>query len=149
MVSRQTVERARDLRRRLTPPEARLWVRLRREQLRGFRFRRQHPVGPYVLDFYCAEAKLAVEVDGQSHDHPDRIAHDRRRTAWLATQGIRVIRLAAEDVRVNLDGVLEFIARTALERCGERRRSYTTSSTPPPLRGPPPHSPRGERGGDG
>ena len=137
--TRQTVERARDLRRRLTPPEARLWVRLRREQLRGLKFRRQHPIGPFVLDFYCAEAKLAVEVDGQGHGHSERMEHDRRRTVWLSRQGVRVVRLAAEDVRVNLDGVLEFIARTAMERGGHL--------TPPPLRGPPPHSLR-EQGGD-
>jgi very-short-patch-repair endonuclease len=118
MTTLLTVERARALRRRLSPPEARLWVRLRRRQLRGLKFRRQHPIGPYIVDFYCAEARLAVEVDGQCHDHPDRIAHDRRRTAWLREQSIRVIRLAAESVRVDLDGVLEFIALTALERHG-------------------------------
>jgi len=118
MTTLLTVERARALRRRLSPPEARLWVRLRRRQLRGLKFRRQHPIGPYILDFYCPEARLAVEVDGQSHDHPDRIAHDRRRTAWLREQSIRVMRLAAESVRVHLDDVLDFIARTAGERSG-------------------------------
>ena len=113
-----TIERARALRRRLSPPEARLWSRLRRRQLRGLKFRRQHPIGSYILDFYCAEARLAVEVDGQCHDRPDRIAHDRRRTAWLRDQNIRVMRLASESVRVNLDEVLDFIARTALDRRG-------------------------------
>jgi very-short-patch-repair endonuclease len=117
MTTLQTVERARELRRRLTPPEARLWTRLRGRQLRGLKFRRQHPIGPFILDFYCAEARLAGEIDGRGHDHPDRLAHDRRRTLWLAAQRIRVIRLAAEAVRVELDGVLEFIARSALERC--------------------------------
>jgi very-short-patch-repair endonuclease len=53
---------------------------LRRRGLAGLRFRRQHPIGPYILDFYCDEFRLAVEIDGQSHDHPDRIAHDQRRT---------------------------------------------------------------------
>ena len=118
MTALLTVERARALRRRLTPPEARLWTRLRGRQLRGLKFRRQHPIGPFILDFYCAEVRLAVEVDGQGHDHPDRLAHDRRRTLWLRAQHIRVIRLAAEAVRVELDGVLEFIARTAMERRG-------------------------------
>ncbi|HYC68988.1 endonuclease domain-containing protein [Brevundimonas sp.] len=116
MTALLTVERARALRRRLSPPEARLWVQLRRRRLRGLKFRRQHPIGPYILDFYCAEARLAVEVDGQCHDQPNRIAHDRRRTAWLREQNIRVMRLAAESVRVHLDDVLDFIARTALER---------------------------------
>lgn len=116
MTTRLTVERARTLRRMMTPPEARLWTCLRGKRLRGLKFRRQHPVGPFILDFYCAEARLAVEVDGQGHEHPERLAHDRRRTAWLHRQEVRVIRLAAESVRTELDGVLEFIARVALER---------------------------------
>ena len=118
MTTRLTVERARELRRRMTPPEARLWVCLRGKRLAGLKFRRQHPIGPYILDFYCAAAKLAVEVDGQSHEHPERIARDVRRTAWLREQGVRVIRLAAEDVRLHLDGVVDFIRRKAMERCG-------------------------------
>ena len=118
MTALLTVERARELRRRMTPPEARLWVCLRGKRLAGLKFRRQHPIGPYVLDFYCAAAQLAVEVDGQSHEHPDRIAHDARRTRWLREQGVRVVRLAAEDVRIHLDGVVDFIKRTALGRCG-------------------------------
>ena len=112
----RTVERARALRRMMTPPEARLWSRLRGKRLRGLKFRRQHPIDPFILDFHCAEVRLAVEVDGQGHDHPDRVAHDRRRTAWLHGQGVRVIRLAAEAARTELEGVLEFIARIALER---------------------------------
>jgi very-short-patch-repair endonuclease len=100
----------------LTPPEARLWVHLRGRQLGGLKFRRQHPIGAYVLDFYCAEARLAVEVDGQVHANPDRAEHDRRRTAWLATQGIGVLRIAAEDVRTNLDGIATWIRTNAEER---------------------------------
>jgi very-short-patch-repair endonuclease len=84
--------------------------------LAGLKFRRQHPVGPYILDFYCVAARLAVEVDGMRHDEPDQIIHDRKRTAWLATRGIRVIRIAARDVRWELDGVLAFIALVAGER---------------------------------
>ena len=118
MTALLTVERARELRKRLSPPEARLWVRLRRRQLRGLKFRRQHPIGPYIVDFYCAEARLAVEVDGRCHEHPERIAHDRRRTVWLSEQNIRVVRLASESVRTHLDEVLDFIALTALERSG-------------------------------
>ena len=114
--SQGSVSRARVQRRALTPPEARLWVCLRRRGLGELKFRRQHPVGPYVLDFYCAEAKLAVEVDGASHFHPDRAEHDRRRTAWLAAQESRVLRLLAEDIRVNLEGVLVTIRMTAEAR---------------------------------
>jgi len=90
-----------------------MWICLRGRKLAGLRFRRQHPVGSYILDFYCEEARLAVEIDGESHSHPDRISHDIRRTEWLATQGIRVIRLPAKDVLADMDGALGFIRRTA------------------------------------
>ncbi|GAW40499.1 hypothetical protein SH203_00897 [Brevundimonas sp. SH203] len=91
-----------------------MWVHLRRRALDGLKFRRQHPVGVYVLDFYCAEATLAIEVDGETHI--DRGDHDARRTRWLERQEIAVIRIPAEQVRVNLDVVLTFIASTARDR---------------------------------
>jgi very-short-patch-repair endonuclease len=102
-------QRARAFRRRLTPPEARLWIRLKGDRLGGLGFRKQHPVGPYILDFYCAAAKLAVEVDGASHNTEERIVHDARRTVWLSRKGIRVIRIAALAVRDETNAVLEFI----------------------------------------
>ncbi|MDP1777098.1 MAG: endonuclease domain-containing protein [Brevundimonas sp.] len=108
----ETVQRACKLRRRLTLPEVLMWGALRRRGLAGLRFRRQHPIGPYILDFYCDEHRLAVEIDGQSHDHPDRIAHDKRRTGWLNRQGIEVLRLAARDVLADMDGALGTITRT-------------------------------------
>ena len=109
-----TYHRAGDLRRSLTPPEVRLWRYLKNAQLGGLKFRRQRPQGPFILDFYCVAATLAVEIDGATHNHPDQAAHDRRRTAWLATQGIEVIRFPATAIRDNLDGVLSMI-RTAAE----------------------------------
>lgn len=109
---------ARDLRKRLTPPEARLWFALKGEKLEGVKFRRQHPIGPYVLDFDCARARLAVEVDGEGHDHPDQIAADRRRTAWLEAQGAAVIRFTAEAVRVSLEEVLEAVLEAVRKRTG-------------------------------
>ena len=121
-----TVERARDLRRRLTLPEVLLWGQLRGRRLGGARFRRQHPIGPYILDFYCEAARLAVEVDGEGHDHPDQIRHDARRTEWLALRGIEVWRIPAREVFENMDGVLE----------GLKQRVCV--GAPPPLRGPPP-----------
>ncbi|MFA4940327.1 endonuclease domain-containing protein [Brevundimonas sp.] len=114
MTHEGSVSRARILRRALTPPEARLWIHLRRRSLDGLKFRRQHPVGVYVLDFYCAEAMLAVEVDGESH--ADRFEYDAQRTRWLESQGIYVIRFSAESVRVNLGAVLDVIASTARDR---------------------------------
>jgi len=74
--SQGSVSRARVQRRALTTPEARLWVYLCRRGLDDLKFRCPHPTGPYVLDFRCAQAKLAVEVDGASHDHPDRAEND-------------------------------------------------------------------------
>ena len=103
----------------MTPPEARLWVALRRKAQEGFRFRRQHPVGPYVLDFYCDAVHLAVEVDGEVHGFGDNPARDARRDAWLAEQGVRTLRIAAIDVRDNLDGVITMIVEAANGRWPE------------------------------
>jgi very-short-patch-repair endonuclease len=79
----------------MTRPERALWDLLRRDQL-NLHFRRQHPIGPFVLDFYCAKAKLCVEVDGPVHE--ERQDYDRRRTEWLPRKGIRVLRLTVDDV---------------------------------------------------
>ena len=100
---------ARELRRTMSLPEVLLWQQLRREP-DGIRYRRQHPAGPYVLDFFCATANLAIEVDGEAHDRGDRHARDAVRDEWLASQGVRVLRIPAVDVLNNLDGVLHHIA---------------------------------------
>lgn len=83
---------ARALRWTMTDAERRLWALLRRKQLQGYRFRRQHPVEPYILDFYCFAEKLAVELDGSQHASAEGLAYDGRRGALLAVQGIRVLR---------------------------------------------------------
>jgi very-short-patch-repair endonuclease len=108
----KTVRRARELRSAMTLPEVLLWVQLRRGQA-GARFRRQHPIGPYILDFYCDDAKLAVEVDGAGHSMGDQPRLDDRRDAWLATKGIRVLRLPAKEVLDNLESVVATIAQAA------------------------------------
>jgi very-short-patch-repair endonuclease len=108
-----TIERARRLRREMDTPEVVLWQSLRGGRLEGLRFRRQHPIGPYCLDFYCAEARLAVEVDGYSHDVEDRPIRDTRRDAWLAESGVRTLRIPAREVMSNLDGVLATILAAA------------------------------------
>jgi very-short-patch-repair endonuclease len=94
----------------MTQPEKTLWSLLRRNQ-QGLHFRRQHAVGAYVLDFYCAAAKLCVEVDGPVHD--SQSAHDERRTKWLAEQGINVIRFSTAQVERQSAAVLKEIARAA------------------------------------
>lgn len=106
--SRAQTLRARSLRRDMTDVEKKLWWRLRGEQL-GYSFRRQHPVGPYVLDFFCAPRRLAIEVDGHQHGTDEAQTHDRRREDFLAKRGICTIRFANHDVSENLEGVLETI----------------------------------------
>ena len=82
--------RARELRRQSTAAETRLWHFLRDRRLRGLKFRRQHAVGPYILDFYCSEARLAIEVDGGGHAETEQKAYDRERTRAIAARGIRL-----------------------------------------------------------
>jgi very-short-patch-repair endonuclease len=111
-MQRSSVEKARDLRRNQTPTEELLWSALRRAQLDGHRFRRQHPVGPYFTDFACLKRKLAVEIDGPSHDQTTE--KDETRTMFLEGQGFHVMRFSNEDVNRNLEGVVETI-RLALK----------------------------------
>jgi very-short-patch-repair endonuclease len=104
-----TLKRAKRLRRPMTPPELGFWLRVKNRQLGGFKFRRQHPVGPYILDFYCAERRLAVEIDGASHGSDEQAAHDARRDAYLRSIGIETLRISAQSVRrpdVAVDHVL-------------------------------------------
>jgi very-short-patch-repair endonuclease len=86
-------ERARHFRREATSAERKLWRYLRDCQLEGHRFRRQHPLGPYIVDFVCLERKLIVEVDGATHGEPDELARDAKRTAWLQERGYRILRV--------------------------------------------------------
>jgi very-short-patch-repair endonuclease len=105
---RMTTERARQLRQKPTDAELRLWKHLRAKQLDGLRFRRQHPIGTYIVDFFCAEAKLIIEVDGGQHAAPE--SRDDIRTAWLESRGYRVLRFWNNDVLTNTEGVLTAIA---------------------------------------
>lgn len=89
---RQQLEKARDLRLHLTDAEQRLWPSLRDRRMGGFKFRRQHPIGTYIVDFYCHQARLAIEIDGGQHNQDDQRLYDERRTAYLEAQGIHVLR---------------------------------------------------------
>jgi very-short-patch-repair endonuclease len=106
-------ERARTLRREATVVEARLWGRLRGNRLDGLSFRRQHPAGAYVLDFYCPELRLAIELDGSQHGEREHQIRDQRRTAWLHGCGVTELRFWNNDVTQNLVGVLEAIKAAA------------------------------------
>ena len=95
--TRQTVLKARQLRKTMSKPEIMLWQRLRKKPL-DIKFRRQHPIGSHIVDFYCPSAKLAIEVDGMAHDMGDRPERDERRERNLSQQGIETIRISAEEV---------------------------------------------------
>jgi very-short-patch-repair endonuclease len=111
-VADRSIRIARSLRRRATDAERRLWAVLRDRALVGARFRRQQPIGPYVVDFCCLERKLVVEVDGSQH--LDRTAADARRTGDLELAGFRVLRFWNNQVLLETDAVLEAI-RQAIE----------------------------------
>jgi very-short-patch-repair endonuclease len=120
---------ARRLRASLTEAETRLWSRLRRKQLDGFRFRRQQPIGRYVVDFFCPEAKLIIEVDGGQHAD-----ESPTRETWLSGRGYRVLRFWNNDVLANTDGVLEEILRV-LRAAAPPHPGTLTRSRPPPQGG--------------
>jgi very-short-patch-repair endonuclease len=119
---------ARQLRSASTDAERLLWFRLRGRRLAGLKFRRQHPLGPYIVDFVCLEERIVVEADGGQHAAAEN--QDAERDGWLRAQGFTVLRFWNNDIMENLEGVLEAI----LVGCG------TAAPSPPaPL-------PRGERG---
>ena len=119
MPSKQPLIRdtARRLRREQTEWEHNLWTRLRRRQLKGFKFRRQHPIGPFFADFFCPEAKLVVEIDGSQH--ADELALDKNRTEFLRDAGYRVLRFWNHEIRSEIDAVVQRI-------CDALEKSLTT-----------------------
>jgi very-short-patch-repair endonuclease len=102
--TRNSMQNARRQRRAMSPPEAKLWARLRRSPS-GVRFRRQHPIGPYVADFYCPAAKLVIEIDGQIHGFEERLVRDAVRDEFMREAGLEVVRIAAADVFADADCV--------------------------------------------
>jgi very-short-patch-repair endonuclease len=112
---RKTV-RARELRKEATPAEQRLWSHLRNNQLENLSFRRQHPMGKYILDFYCASLKLAIELDGGQHNEPAQVARDKVRDDWFAAKGIETLRIWNCDVLENTSSAVETIWHTAMKR---------------------------------
>jgi len=111
-------------------PEVLLWQRLRR-RAGGVKFRRQHPVAGYIADFYCHEAKLIVEVDGEGHNRGDRPARDAKRDTVLTALGLTVLHIPAAEILANVDAAAAAIAAAALPLHR-------------PAGGPPPHAMHGE-----
>jgi very-short-patch-repair endonuclease len=110
------LEFARELRSKQTDAEAALWFRLRAHRFLGLHFRRQKPIGNYIVDFYCKEQNLVIEVDGSQHqDSPDDVERD----AWLNTHGLKVLRFWNNDVLTSLDSVLEQVRLSLSPPLGE------------------------------
>jgi len=103
------VDFARLLRKSVSSSELLLWQLLRNRNLMKLKFRRQHPLGPYVADFYCPAAKLVVEVDGKDHFTPQGQRHDAQRDRWMSRQGIRVLRFTGKQVEFETESVLQTI----------------------------------------
>jgi len=123
---RQTLRRpdvyaARKLRRAMSLPEVLIWQRVKGGQT-GLKFRKQHPIGGYVADFYCAAGRAVVEIDGAAHEQEHAMAHDARRDTFLADNGYRVLRVTAADVLRDADaavlGIVAFAANPLHHACG-------------------------------
>ena len=124
---RPTVKKARTLRRTMTLPEVLLWRALRGRP-GGFKFRRQHPAGRFVLDFYCESARKGIEVDGMAHDMGDNPQRDAARDAWLEAAGISMVRIPAREVLRSIDDVVRFL----VDQC---QPLHQPVAGPPPLQG--------------
>ena len=114
----------------MTEPEVLLWNRLRLRDGSGLVFRRQCPAGPYILDFYCAKARLAIECDGYIHGDHEQAVHDLQRDRWLASKNFEVYRVPAADIYRDADAAADGVRLLANERRGLRRKQ----ETPPPPR---------------
>ena len=121
------ITKARELRKDMSLPERLLWSELRGSQLDGLRFRRQHPMGPYVFDFFCGATHLAVEVDGCAHDVGDQPQRDAVRDAWMAERGIRTLRIPARWVLEDVD-----IAVAAIRTDIRQHAPHRPFGPPPP-----------------
>ena len=128
-----TVKRAKQLRKQMSLPEVLLWRELRGSP-EGLRFRKQHPAGAYVLDFFCARANLAIEIDGIAHDMGNRPQIDADRDAWLKQRRIDTVRIAARDVLRDPQEVAQAVVRFTqerLERFGKTPPSALRAATSP------------------
>lgn len=116
--------RRRQLRNSMPRAEIFLWARLKNKQIMGYKFRRQHSLGYYVLDFYCPKLKLAIEVDGDSHFTEEAKKYDLRRENYIKSFGIRFLRVTNLDVYNNMDGIIEEIMETIKKLSREWKTFY-------------------------
>jgi very-short-patch-repair endonuclease len=115
-VSQLQRDRAKQLRQTMTPAENLLWRYLKAHRIDGLRFRKQVPLRNYIVDFVCLSAKLIIELDGESHDFPDRQRADRNRDDFFTSEGFATLRFTNNEVLSNLEGVVEVIRQTASAR---------------------------------
>ena len=115
---------ARNLRNNQTTAEQLLWSKLRSRGFSGFKFRRQHPIDHYILDFYCHEARLGIEIDGGHHANEDISEKDKQRTAYLSEKGIHIIRFWNDDVLKHTDEVLAEIDANLREIKAKKRKNF-------------------------
>ena len=125
-VDRKTKNRAKHLRKNASPVERLFWCRIRAGQLHGLRIRRQHPIGPYIADFYVPRLGLVIELDGDSHDF--RVKKDRVRDRYMEVQGLTVLRFQNRDIMKRLDSVLEYLWNYC-EECLHRPSGSAASDT--------------------
>jgi very-short-patch-repair endonuclease len=124
----------RRLRSDMTGPEQQLWLKLRARQFQGLKFRRQHGIGPYIVDFYCPERSLVLEIDGDSHAGVEQILKDQERDRYLHSLGLHVVRYQNHDVMQNLDGVLEDLLNHIAAGSPSNRTQEDSTSPSPSLR---------------
>jgi very-short-patch-repair endonuclease len=143
-------DNARALRKRLTPQEVKLWVKLRELKSLGYHFRRQAPVGPYIVDFLSFRSRLVIEADGGQHGMLEGVRADRVRDSFLHAQGFRILRFWNSDIDQNLDGVMESILASLTASistlAGENPIERSHRGLPPPDQpsaGHPPHKGEG------
>jgi very-short-patch-repair endonuclease len=104
----------------MTEAEVMLWSRLRRKAMHGLRIRRQHPIGPHIADYACLTLRIVIEIDGATHGSAEEIAYDKRREAYFAHQGFRVLRFWNREICKNLDGVLAAIWNSMQQEIAQR-----------------------------
>ena len=128
---RRAIKLARELRKNMNVTERRVWVRLRGRQMDGWKFRRQAPIGPFIVDFYCPAAKLVIEMNGASHINEEQWDYDQRRRRWLESRGFKVLTFAAEYPEDDyLLGVWDAIDQE-LALVPAPPRAYSNRRTPP------------------
>jgi very-short-patch-repair endonuclease len=107
--------RRKSLRNDLTKPEALLWRILQRRKFLGYKFRRQHSIGRYIVDFYCPTLQLAIELDGSQHYSPNRIVYDRERDAYISSLGVTIVRISNQDFLKSQDASFEYLRGVILD----------------------------------